>query len=223
MKRCSHCNVDVNTHLKTCPLCYNELVDDGNEVQEIFKPREFENNKKDAKKIVGKLFLFLSIITIIVCVTINLMVKTIPLWSLLVTLGIIYVWVLVAHTIISKRSIFEKLVLQIGTLTGLLFACEWVANGKPWMVDYVFPSISIAIIVVLFVLELSLKNHQGLASFFIMNFILTVVSGILLLCKVPKFTLLNVVTVIIGSVAFIGVILFSGSALKTEMSKKFHI
>lgn len=223
MKKCSKCNVTVNTNYKTCPLCYNELTDAEGEVNELFVHREQEVKKPSVKKILTKLFLFISIIAIIVCVTINLMVKVFPLWSLLVVLGIIYVWILVLHTIISKRNLFEKMVLQIGTLIGLLFACQWISGGRQWMVDYVIPCISMAIMLVLFILCLSLKNHQGLVSFFIMNIILTVLSGILLLCHVPQFALLNIITCILGGVTILGVVLFSGSALKTEFSKKFHV
>ena len=187
MKKCSKCNVTVNTNYKTCPLCYNELTETKGEVNELFKQRELEPKKPSVKKVLKKLFLFLSIIAIIVCVTINLMVKVFPLWSLLVVLGILYVWILIVHTIISKRNIFEKLFLQIGTIIGLLFACQWISDGRQWMVDYVIPSISMAVMLVLFILCLSLKNHQGLVSFFIMNIILTQLKGILLICKVPEF------------------------------------
>ncbi len=188
MKKCSKCNVTVNTNYKTCPLCYNELTETKGEVNELFKQRELEPKKPSVKKVLKKLFLFLSIIAII-----------------------------------SKRNIFEKLFLQIGTIIGLLFACQWISDGRQWMVDYVIPCISMAVMLVLFILCLSLKNHQGLVSFFIMNIILTLLSGILLICKVPNFSLLNIITCIIGCVSFLGVILFSGSALKTEFSKKFHV
>ncbi len=223
MKKCSKCNVTVNTNYKTCPLCFNELSETQGEVNEMFKSRELEPKKNNVKKLLTKIFLFISLVAIIVCLTVNLMVKPLPLWSLLVALGIVYVWILVLHTIISKRNIFEKIVLQIGTLIGLLFVCEWVSGGKQWMVDYVIPSISMAVMLVLFILCLSLKNHQGLVSFFIINIILTLISGILLLCKVPHFALLNIITCILGSVTIVGVVLFSGSALKNELSKKFHV
>lgn len=222
MKKCSKCNVTVNTEYKTCPLCFNELTEVGGEVNELFKHRETEK-KHSQKQMLTKIFLFVSIIAIVACTTINLMTKLFPLWSLVVIVGTVYIWVLVAHTIISKRNIFEKLVLQIGTLIGLLFVCQWIADGRLWMVDYVIPSMSIVIMLVLFVLSLSLKNHQGLVSFFITNIILTVLSGVLLLCKVPSFVLLNVITCILGGVAFVGVLLFSSSALKNEFSKKFHV
>lgn len=223
MKKCTNCNVTVNTEYNTCPLCFKELTEAEGEINEIFKHRENIETKKPKKPLLFKIFLFLSVITTIVCLVTNLMVAPFPLWSLVVIISIIYIWILIAHTIVSKRSIFEKLLLQIGTVIGLLFACEWISNGKNWMVDYVIPSISIAIIVVLFILSLSLKNHKGLLAFFIMNVVLTLLSGILLICKVPTFNLINLITVIIGGVSILGSLLFSGHALKIELSKKFHI
>ena len=91
------------------------------------------------------------------------------------------------------------------------------------MVNYVMPTISIIVMTVLFILSQALKYHKGLFSYFIMTIILTSISGILLLCKVTTFDLLNVITVCSGVVALIGMMLFSGNALRKEFSKKFHL
>ncbi len=223
MKRCEHCNVDVNTNHGTCPLCFGTLTEVNNKPGlDPFKEKEDVVENK-SKQILFKLFLYLSIIAVGVCVIINLMTEPLPLWSLIVAIGVLYCWVLIYHTIISKRSIFEKLFLQIGIIVGLLFVCEWVSGGEKWMVDYAMPSISMAVMLVLFVLAQTLKYHKGLLAFFIMTFILTLISGILLLCKVPTFNLLNIITICAGVTALVGMIMFKGSILKKEFSKKFHV
>ena len=162
MKKCEHCGVEVNTENTNCPLCFLELneIENSKKSTDIFKPRVAENNKKN-KSVLYKIFLFISIIAITVCVVTNLMTQIFPLWSLVVTIGIIYCWVLIYHTILSERSIFEKLFLQIGVIVGLLFTCEWISDGAKWMVDYVIPSISMAVILVLFILSQALKYHRG--------------------------------------------------------------
>lgn len=224
MKKCEHCGVEVNTENTNCPLCFLELneIENSKKSTDIFKPRLAENNKKN-KSVLYKIFLFISIIAITVCVVTNLMTQIFPLWSLVVTIGIIYCWVLIYHTILSERSIFEKLFLQIGVIVGLLFTCEWISDGAKWMVDYVIPSISMAVILVLFILSQALKYHRGVLAFFIMTIILTIISACLLIFKVTTFNLLNIITIILGSVAILGMLLFSGNVLKTEFSKKFHV
>lgn len=223
MKRCEHCNVDVATTHDTCPLCFRELVDkDGVESLDMYKEKPVKPVIKHRVLLI-KIFLFLSIITSVTCLTINLMVKAIPMWSLLVIVGIVYCWVLICHTILSKRSIFEKMLLQIGVVVGLLFICEWVAAGSKWMVDYVIPSISMVAILVLFILSQALKFHKGVLSFFIMTIILIILSGCLLIFKATTYNLLNIIVLLEGALSIVGMLLFSGSVLKTEFSKKFHV
>ena len=223
MKRCEHCNVDVATTHDTCPLCFRELVDiGGRETPDLFKEKQPKPVIKHRVLLI-KIFLFLSIIAAVTCLTVNLMVKPIPVWSLVVIVSILYCWVLICHTILSKRSIFEKLLLQIGVVVGLVFLCEWVAAGGKWMVDYVIPAISMSAILVLFILSQALKYHKGVLSFFILTIILVILSGALLLFKATSFKLLNIIVLLEGALSLLGMILFSGGVLKTEFSKKFHV
>lgn len=225
MKKCENCGVTVKTHHNICPLCNRQLeVVDNKKIQgaDPFTPYEKLITDKSSE-ILYKIFLFISIIASAVCLTINLMTSFLPFWSLIVIIAIIYCWVLVVHTILSRRSIFEKIFLQVGVIVALLFVCEWVSSSDKWMVNYVIPSMSMLVILVLFILSQSLKYHKGLLAFFIITCILTALSGILLLCDVPDFALLNVITVLSGGSGIVGMLLFSGSALKTEFSKKFHV
>lgn len=224
MKKCEHCNVTVNTQNSTCPLCFQELtnIENSKDGNDMFKTREVKKDLKH-KSLLYKIFIFISIIATTVCVLTNLMTQILPLWSLIVIIGIVYCWVLIRHTILSERSIFEKLFLQVGVILALLFACEWVSNGSKWMVDYVAPSISIAVILVLFILSQALKYHKGLLAFFIMTCLLTLISGFILIFKASTFNLLNIIAVVIGAISILGMIIFNWNVLKTEFSKKFHV
>lgn len=223
MKKCEHCKVNVNTEYSTCPLCFRELTEtEGRPSKDLFKPK-VENVKNEHKEILIKIFLFLSIIVTVACLLTNLLTRVYLLWSLLVIIAVFYCWVLVGHTILSKRSILEKLILQIGTIIGLLFVCEWVSGESKWMVDYVIPSISILISVILFILAQALKNHKGVMSFFLMICLLIIITGVILIFKLAEYKLLNVIAVATEAICLIGIILFSGKALRLELSKKFYV
>lgn len=223
MKKCEQCKVNVNTEHNTCPLCFGELVEtEGRPSKDLFKPK-VEKVVNKHKEILVKIFLFLSIIAVVASLLVNLLTKPLPLWSLLVVLAIFYCWVLIGHTILSSRSILEKLILQIGTIIGLLFVCEWVSGESKWMVDYVIPSIAILISVILFILAQALKGHKGVMSFFIMICMFVIITGLILILNLSTFKLLNIIAIATEGVCLIGIILFSGKALKTELSKKFYV
>ncbi len=223
MKKCLQCKVVVNTNNLTCPLCHTDLYDIDGEAEEMFKPRPAVKNEFKVKRFLSKLFLFLSVVAVVVCGTINLLTSTFPLWSLVVAVGIVYVWVLVAHTIFSRRGIFEKLFLQTGVIIGLLFACEWVANDQLWMIDYVIPSITMLVAIVSFVVSILIINKRCVLAFLVLDFILTLTCAMLLICNVTTFNLINIFAVIVGVVFMLGIVLFCGNAIKGELSKKVHI
>ena len=153
MKKCENCGVTVKTNHNICPLCNRQLeVVDNKKIQgaDPFTPYEKLITDKSSE-ILYKIFLFISIIASAVCLTINLMTSFLPFWSLIVIIAIIYCWVLVVHTILSRRSVFEKIFLQVGVIVALLFVCEWVSSSDKWMVNYVIPSMSMLVILVLFI------------------------------------------------------------------------
>ena len=177
MKKCENCNVTVKTYHNTCPLCNRQLENvDNKKTQgaDPFTPYE-KVIKVKSSEVLYKIFLFISIVSSAVCLTVNLMTSFLPFWSLIVIIGIIYCWVLVVHTILSRRSIFEKIFLQVGVIVALLFVCEWVSSSDKWMVNYVIPAISMLVILVMFILSQSLKYHKGLLAFFIITCILRIV------------------------------------------------
>lgn len=223
MKRCERCNVNVNTEFDTCPLCFRELTDvEGKKSRDLYK-QKVDKPKNKHRELMIKIFLFLSLIATVACLLVNLLTKVLPLWSLLVVQVIIYCWILVCHTILSDRGILGKILLQVISIFGLLWTCEWIAEGGKWMIDYVCPSIAIVISVVMFILAQTIKNHKGVLSFFIMTIILILLTGSFLLFGATTFNLLNIIALSTEGICLVGIILFSGKALKIELSKKFHV
>lgn len=223
MKKCESCNVTVNTKHNTCPLCFRELIDIGGKNSiDLFK-QKVDKPKNKHREILVKIFAFLSLIAVVTCLIVNLFTQVYPLWSLIVVQVIVYSWILITHTILSNRGILEKILLQVISVFGLLWTCEWIAEGGKWVIDFVCPSMFVIISLVMFILAQALKNHKGVLSFFIMNIILILVTGSFLLFGVATFKLLNVIALATESICLVGIMLFTGKPLKIELSKKFHV
>ena len=223
MKHCEICKVEVDTSSKICPLCYNKLIDvDEKTTPELFelKPRE---KVKKSRIIVGKIFLLLSIVAVCACGFINYVTKGVS-WSLVVFMSIVYLWVLVAHTIMSRSTPFKKVFMQLLSATALLLVTNHIFSSNDWLVCYVYPSMSMLVAAVLSFIVMCNKNRRKVIySFFAIEVLLVIVSLIFLIFKLDEFVILNQINIFFTGIVVIAHLLFGWKLIKTEFVRKFHI
>lgn len=223
MKRCKYCNVDVDTEKSFCPVCFNHLETISEQSDCLYTPRTKNETTAKTGLFLTKLFLFISIVAIAVCTTVNYMTTPSVGWFWLVVWGIIYLWVLVAHTILSKRSAFRKIVLQVVTIVVLLYFAEKLSL-RLWLISYVYPGIGLCVIVVLSMISfISEKRSKLCLGFSLVIFLLGMGSLIILLSGWDKFALLNKINLITCAVVLLGYILFGFTSMKNEIIKKWHL
>lgn len=223
MKNCDICGVDVDTEKEFCPLCYNRLEDKSPKVTaEFFQTRSVEK-KKNTKKLIAKIFFIISLFVICSCVYINIKTQTVA-WSLVVGLSILYVWILVAHTIMSRDTPFRKVFFQIVSIVALLLATNKVFSNNEWLTNYTFPSLSILVTIILtFFVFCSKKRKMVLYSFFSIIILLLTVSALLLGLKVDDFKFLNQINIIFQSIVAVSYLIFGWRDIKSEAVRKFHL
>lgn len=224
MKYCKYCKTQVDTTNDFCPLCFNHLAETDSCYEQLYSKR-LKNETTDRKRLfVSKLFLFLTICAITACFFINYMVNFKVKWFLVVTFGILYVWVLVAHTIMSRNSAFKKILLQIISIFALLYFTERVSDPQEWLLPYVYPSISFTAVFALMMILFIDKNrgHKVLGFTFIIS-LLFAGSVVIMALNLAKFKLLNFLNCIICGLTIIGLLIFASNAIKHELSKRFHL
>ena len=106
MKKCPNCKVKFKTNRLSCPFCHKILEDipGDNNYQEYPKYQQ----EITPKRIPLKICIFLSLIAIFVTILINFLTlnKENPkYWFAIVIGGLIFLWILVGVTIISKNNI----------------------------------------------------------------------------------------------------------------------
>ena len=226
MKHCKLCNVDIESDRKYCPLCFNDIEKDMVEEKKApeFLTRNKNENFEKHSYFLTRLFLFLTIAIIGICTFINILTKGAP-WCLLVALCILYVWVLIDHTILSKRSPFEKILFQLCTIVAILAVSNFLAGGGEWLINVVVPSIDIATTTILVLISLIGKQHrsQFLLSFLIMYILFLILSIVLLAAKFDNFKILNQINMMYNILTILGTILFGFRIIKNESGKKLHI
>ena len=221
MKHCNKCKIDVNTNKNYCPLCYNEL--EGQDCENlVYKIKD--TNKKHIKhrNLIQRIFFFISLCIVIINIFINFSVNPTVIWSAIVATSILYVWILVRHTILSRRSIFEKILFQVIGLLLMLYVTYIISGGGNWFWNYVQPSIAITTTLVGFVLLLCFKSDH-LCSFFFTFVLFLITSVIFFVTKLDTFQLLNQICAIINGLIIISILIFNFKGLKRAIVKNFNL
>lgn len=223
MKHCSLCRLEVDTNQEYCPLCYNHLT----EISKKETPEMFNLEKPSARQkkrsIVAKVFLLITLTLLAACVFINIETKTTP-WSVVVVLSVLYLWVLVAHTIMSRSTPFKKVLFQLVSIIALLVATNKLFSNNDWLTHYVYPALAMFATCVLSMIVCCSKHRKKLYFSFFSIFALLLAASLIFVCfKIDTFRILNLINILFQAVIMVALMLFAGRSLLTEASRKFHI
>ena len=222
MKQCKYCKIEVDTTNDFCPLCFNHLDEGCDKSEGLYSLRQKNETTNITNNFLIKFFIFLSICAITTCVIINLHTHPETPWFWVVTCGILYIWVLVCHTILSKQPAFLKILLQIISIMLLLHFTEKISI-ETWVLPYVYPSISLTILFVLImILSISSKRNGYVLGFSVIIMILTIVS-LLITLLTDYYELLNFINIVLCLLTLIGLFMFGWNAIKEDILKKWHL
>lgn len=226
MKRCEKCKVTVNSNKKQCPVCFDELevIEDVKEQDLIYATAKQYDNVSGKNVFLNNLFIFLTITILSVSIFINFMTDPTVLWSLVVGISLVYLWILIKHTIISKRGVFEKVLFQFLGILGVILATNYVSGGQDWFWNFVVPSAGIATTTVLaMVLLINSKRSDFALSFLLMSFIIIAISATVLLIDADSFRLLNLINLLYSGLFALAILIFGFKTIKRSFHKTMHI
>ncbi|MBO4573202.1 MAG: hypothetical protein J5762_05520 [Clostridia bacterium] len=224
MKKCRYCNVEVDSDKNFCPICFNRTDNLDDRSTGLYTLRKHNETKIKSSWFLTKLFFFLTICTLTASVMVNVLVTPKSMWSPLVVFGELYIWVLIAHTIMSKRSLFEKVFLQVVVILLILIFAEKLSISD-WLIPYVYPSMSLAVVTTLsLILIISSKRGEYFIGFTVIAFLLSIGSLVFILFSLTgEFKLLNYISLAVGFSAVFGYVLFGFDSIKYELGKKWHL
>ncbi|MDD7314879.1 MAG: DUF6320 domain-containing protein [Bacilli bacterium] len=232
MKHCNKCNIDVDTTRMTCPLCRDVLVEN-NKPSTDFEPYEGYKPKPVKLHIARRIFIFLSIMICSVCAVINALTYKGTIWSLVVIGGIIYLWVLIKGTIISRRNIALKLVLQALAITILLLQIQLITPNVHWLTPYALPFIMIgtifSITLLIFIKTMRYKDYMlyliAVALVGTLPLILSFTKSVKPLFILNDKLILwpSIASALYAVLTIVGMFIFGDRATKDEFKKRFHI
>lgn len=225
MKRCQKCNVNVNSIRKTCPLC-GEILSDGKESSSNYNLYPRYNFEEKKMNIVLRILLFFSIVTIFVVVLINVLTyrNSQSLWSIYVVMGVVYGWILLRSTILSRRNIAGRLLIQMLTLSAIVIGIEKVSKSSGWALDYVIPFICILTTQAIVIILISKKmRYNDYLLYLLVAILISFVPIILYWSGIVKVLWPSICAACVAIITILGMIIFADRATKDELKKRFHL
>ncbi len=232
MKHCHECNIDIDTNRVTCPFCRDilkEINDDTTKMEDYQKYKETKQNSHTVRKI----FIFLSLIAIFVCSLVNGLTFSGSLWSLIVIGGIIYLWVLIRITIMSRQNIALKLFLQAVAIGIILLFIQVQNNNIHWLMPYALPFLMVATtLAITLLIFIKIMRYRDYMLYLIMVALLGIIPIILVFIETTQYLFEvdgkliiwpSIVSCSYAVFTLIGMFLFGDRATKTEFIKRFHV
>ncbi|MCR5784912.1 MAG: hypothetical protein K6G40_04605 [Eubacterium sp.] len=220
MKNCPYCKIDVVGKAKSCPLCQSPLQ--GYETDEFWP----DTSVKKKNSIIYKCVVFLMLTTISVLLIVDFLTVRSDHnhFSIPVSLFILAVFYLVSRIFIKHKSIPKTLFFTMAVYSIVMVYAGWYFGIMTISVDFVIPIIVSVVLVLNFVGSFIDKRFAEVGMLYIlMNIIVGVVPYIVLYIKDGYPPVAWIVCLIISIVTFIGLIVFKGRVVVTELQKRLHI
>jgi len=221
MSRCYNCDIEVRGEVDICPLCHNKL-ERGDDTSGVFPIKKIGVPLK--KISFDKIFWFVFFNTVFVCLFINIFLQT-YYWSIVVAAVLLYVYVLIKNTILSKTDISKKLFFQTIVLSLIFVAMRFVFDGPQmtWVFEYVLPIIyAVSALIYGILIFIRVHNFHDYIIYELFVLLLGVIPTVLYLGNVIEEGIPSFICFFVCILVFLSNIIFSWKFLVTELKKRFH-
>ncbi|CAH1059717.1 DUF6320 domain-containing protein [Paenibacillus pseudetheri] len=223
MTKCIRCNVTVDNQHNRCPLCSKPLKIRGESTTEYPSYKEVYQETKSFT--VAKLFLFLAISAIVLSITINALTYHINprIWSIIVSTGLIYAWIVVKDTILSNKHIGRKILYHYVMLSIFLLVIDIFVGFRGWSTNYAIPLFGVAatfIMTMLAIVQKSLWRHD--IGYILAMFFINLCPMLLFVFNLSHVIWTSVFSIVYSLLTIIGMIIFSDRKFISEIRRRFH-
>lgn len=168
---------------------------------------------------------FICIAAVVAALMVDWVVKPHVRWTLYTAGGIASMWIAMAIGFVKRYNLLKNAMWQLIIVTAGCILWDVGTGWKGWSVDFVFPAVSVVILISMFTISIVQKHTaREYMIYFVMaagyGFIL---SMIFLLTKLVKLQLPSLICAGICFLILMALMIFKWREFKEEMNKKFHI
>ncbi len=218
MRYCDQCRVHIRGTQIKCPLCGNRLT--GEAEADVFPKAEVPYRQMHK---VLRMFLFLSISAVLICLTANRVFAPDIYWSLFVLFGMASFWASLLMVWKKKQNIPKNILWQTAIISAIALIWDVGTGWNGWSIDFVLPILCIVAIAVIVALIKLL--HLGLHEcviYILMEILMGVVVLVLLCVGAVHFIYPSLICVLCCGISLSALIIFRWDVFIEELQKRLH-
>lgn len=220
MSKCRNCNVEILDETEFCPLCHSVLE----------QTEELENMYPDARHktqkllFASRLYLFCAIVLEFILVMIDFHSETQVHWSILVGLGMLYIYTVIRYAVIGKSGYRAKTIVLVLLAVLLTVAVDFVTGYRGWSVDYVASGgILLMDITIIALMVFNRRNWQSYMMWQISTMFLSLIPAALYLAGIENNAYMAFLPLVVSVFLFVGTWMIGGRRASQELYRRFHI
>lgn len=221
MQYCPHCKLSVCGQHSFCPLCQGVLMGNRNPEDEIFP---HVKNDTPQYHFLIRILIFASVVSVIICISVNIIFPGNSNWSLFVTFAIICMWICLYSVLRRRRNISKNIIWMVFWLSLLAILWDFFTGWRGWAFDYVIPCICvfamISMAVIARALELMIDDYL---IYIILDALFGIIPLLFLLFGWVRITYPSVLCVAISTLSLVALLLFRDHNFIDELKKRLHL
>lgn len=220
MSRCRNCNVEILDESEFCPLCHSVLE----------QTEELENMYPDARHktqkllFASRLYLFCAIVLEFVLVMIDFNSETQVHWSVLVGLGLLYIYTVLRYAVLGKSGYRAKTIVLVLLAVLLTVVIDFMTGYRGWSVDYVASGgILLVDVVIIALMIFNRRNWQSYMMWQLSMILFSIIPAVLYLLGVEHNAYMAFLPLVVSVFLFLGTLMIGGRRASQELYRRFHI
>jgi hypothetical protein len=222
MKYCDKCKITIDTFNSYCPLC-QQVLEGEPSPDLIEKYPEYVSANRKIYPITKKIIMFVTIVSMIILLIINLASYNGNLWSLIPIGSIFFFWILISVGIFSRQNIAFRFVFLTFLLIGLLILIDEASLQIGWSYNYLMPILlSVCNLAISGIILIKRIDYRDYILYLLTIAILSLVPIILVFTGIITIVWPAITAFALAIFILLFIIFFFPKSIKDEIKKRFH-
>ena len=220
MSKCRNCNVEILDETEFCPLCHS-VLEQTEELENMYPDARLKTQKM---KFVTRLYLFCALVLEFLLVVIDFNGENQVHWSILVGLGLLYVYMVLRYAVLGKSGYRAKTIVLVLLAILFLVAVDFVTGYRGWSVDYVASGgILLVDAAIIGLMIWNRRNWQSYLMWQIAMVLFSIIPAVLYWAGIERSFIMAFLPLTVSIFLFLGTMILGGRRASQELYRRFHI
>lgn len=220
MSKCRNCNVEILDVTEFCPLCHS-VLEQTEELENMYPDARLKTQKM---KFVTRLYLFCALVVEFLLMVIDFHGENQVHWSILVGLGLLYVYIVLRYAVLGKSGYRAKTIVLVLLAVLITVVVDFITGYRGWSVDYVASGGILLVDAIIIVLMIwNRRNWQSYLMWQIAMILFSIIPAVLYLINLEHNFIMAFLPLIVSVFLFLGTLMIGGRRATQELYRRFHI